>query len=308
MTATAEFSYDQDVRPYASRFFDRVGSDRSLSHAAKMRVQGTLLGGMTDIEATRLKLQDERDMGRMRKLDMEKQELALEDARARRARMEAQAANISGIRTRAKEVLASGADPEAARRALTIDAIDHADDPEAQRILGLAASALPEAKKPMLTDSQLGALVLDGVPQEVVERARETGDYSEVGKIVGNLRQDQLAFAMEVEAAQGQDKRANAVRLKLAQTPLEFDKNLDDPTAPAKWLKPESTSTAMAIMETLGATPEEKAEFARLRRASSDLERARLVDQVKIRYLASIAGTGSSERSGPSGRSIVRGE
>ena len=81
---TQDFSFERDIQGYASNYFDTIGNDPRLSPQRKAQLQGTLLGGVEDIQNQRLKLQEERDNGMMRTLKMQGYQSDLEDARAKR--------------------------------------------------------------------------------------------------------------------------------------------------------------------------------------------------------------------------------
>ena len=285
---TPSFSYDQDIAPHASRFFDRIDASTTLSHGAKMRIQGTLLNGMEDIETQRLKLQEERDQGRARKLDYESGTFRLEQARADRARTEAQDSRRAGIAGIARGILDSKDDPETKRQKLARTALDYADDDDALKTFGVAEKAIPTKRDSLLSDASELALILDGIPQDELAYAKESGDYSRVGQMSRKLKVDHEAAVENKRIGLSQDNEARAVKLGLAKTPLKFAKNPDVPGEDSDWLEDESTSHATAIVQTLGDDAEMQ-KFLALKGAASDRDRAALVQSIQLRHLQKAA-------------------
>lgn len=279
---TADFSYDRDIAPQTARFFNKVGADPTLSHEAKMRLQGSTLGGVQGIETQRLKLQEERDQGRARKLDYEASSMRLEEARAARARAEQREARRATVTATAKGILDSADDPETKRQALARTALDFADDKDALDTFDIATKALPKPKESTISDAQTLSMVLDGIPQEEIIAAKESGDYSNLGKIAHKLQKDALAAKEGREAAEDKTKAGMAQKLELAKMPLKFQKPEVDGDEP-QWLDDSSTAVATKVVEALG-TPEERQRFMKLKTAGSDRERAMMVELIQLRH------------------------
>ena len=298
MPLAPTFSYDQDVAPHAGRFFDRIDASSTLSHGAKMRLQGTLLGGMEGIEAQRLKLQEERDQGRARKLDYESGTFRLEQARADRARAEQRESRRTGISSLAKGILDGKGDTETKRQKLARTALDFADDKDALGMFDVALNALPEKKDSLLSDAGTMAMILDGVPQEEIALAKQTGDYSRVGELSRRLKVDHDVAVENKRVGMAEDKEARSIKLGLAKTPLKFTKSPDVPGEDSDWLEDESTSHATAIVQTLGDDAEMQ-KFLALKGAASDRDRAALVQSIQLRHLQKAAeGRGGSDAKG----------
>lgn len=283
MPATpTDFSYDRDIAPATSRFFNRVEANPNLTHAAKMRLQSSTLGGVEAIEAQRLKLQEERDQGRARKLDFEASSMRLEEARAARARAEQSEARRGAVTATAKSILDSNDDPETKRQLLARTALDYADDKDALHTFGIAADALPKPKESRISDSQTLAMVLDGIPQDEIIAAKETGDFSRIGAFAQKIQAETQAAKEARKLAEDQSEQAKAQKLELAKMPLKFQKPEMDGDEP-QWLEDSSTAVATKVVEALG-TPEERQRFTKLKSAGSDRERAMMVELIQLRH------------------------
>ena len=81
---TREFSFERDIQPFSSRYFDTIGNDPRLSQERIAMLQGSFLDGIEDIESQRRKNQAERDSGVRASLDARKTQSGLEEARAKR--------------------------------------------------------------------------------------------------------------------------------------------------------------------------------------------------------------------------------
>lgn len=293
-TAPPEFSYDRDIAPQASRFFDEIGADTTLSHEAKMRLQGSLLGGVQGIESQRLKLQEERDQGRARKLDYEASSMRLEEARAARARAEQQEARRAGVTATAKSILGSEADDDTKRQMLALSALDHAGDDDAVKTFGLAEKVLPETPKSAISPAERYSAALKGIPQETIDDALRTGNLDLIAVAAADVeaQKDAEAEAKRLRHARGDD--ADRLKLELAKAPLKFQK--DEMKGDTGWLEPESTQKATAIVLALG-TPAEQARFDALKGADSDHARADLIEKIQLREQLRVAqATGGDGR------------
>jgi hypothetical protein len=288
------FSYDQDVQPYASKYFDRVSSDKNLSHGAKMRLQGTLLDGLEGIEAQRAKLAEERDKGQARKLSYASGVFDLENARASRARAEQMETRRAGVSDIARGIIDSDDDPETKRQMLARTALEYAEDRDAREVFQMAERALPKQADSLLSDSATMAMILDGVPQEEIALAKETRDYSRIGAISRKLKVEHDTAVENKRVGAAEDKEARSIKLGLAKSPLKFAKG-DLSGEESDWLEDDSTSLATAIVQTLGDDKGvDLQRFLALKGASSDRERASHVRDIQLRYLQNA----SQERGG----------
>lgn len=282
MPATAEFSYDKDVLPYAGRMFDRIGSDRNMTTEQVSRLQSGLLGGVEGIEAQRLKLQEERDMGRKRKLDYEGDVFALEEARARRTRIEQMEQRRAGVTATAKSILDSTDNPETKRQMLARTALDYADDREALQTFDIAASALPKEKTGGFTPNQIAGLTAKlGNKVAPEDLPFVLSNPVLLGQALAAVAKDEDDTKEAKRLAEDQSDQAQKAKLELAKMPLKFAK--DESGGESEWLEDGSTAVAAKVVEALG-TPAEKERFAKLKTAASDRERALMVELIQLRH------------------------
>ena len=283
---TQEFSYDRDIGGYASKFFDSIGNDPRLSPERKAQLQGTLLGGVEDIQNQRLKLQEEKDNGVMRSLKMQGYQSDLEDARAKRIQMQKDTEAIGGAKTRVNSILGDQSmSAEQKRQLLAQEELNHplAGDPSLGRVFNLGREALPKEEKPLYTPGQ-------------------TVNY--LSKIAGKVSPEELSMAMrdpvamsamiaEAEAQEREDKEAMTLNKRKDAEAHEIKKGMmlkdlkfakDETDAPTGWLDDESTRDAEMIVLALG-TPEEQKAFSDLKDAPSDEPRADLVRSIQRREL-----------------------
>lgn len=302
---TPNFSFEKDVAPYASKFFDRIGSAEGLTDQARSRLQGSLLGGMEGIQNQRLKLQEERDQGRMRSLQYATGVEALEDARAKRARIEQQQGEVGGFHDAINDIANSDGDARTKQQQLAALAIANADkialNPDVKDVFDIAGKALAP-DKPTITPAERLSAAMGGVSQDALNRAAG-GDYSQVSFETGQLKEakEANAEAKRSKAADASEQRTTNHRLALE--PIEFDKDADKNDT--KWLKPESTQRAAAIVYGMG-TPAEQAKFEKLKTASDDSERAHLAQSIQLRHLRQITQGGAVDPLAKSGLPPVR--
>lgn len=279
---TTNFSYDRDIAPHASKFFDSIDADPTLSHGAKMRLQGTLLGGMEGIEAQRLKLQEERDQGRQRKLQYENSVFALENARAERARREQMEARRAGVAATAKGILDGAGDPETKRQVLARTALDFAGDNDAMEVFKTATGALPKEREGGLT------------PNQIADFTSRIGEYVTpedlpdvlsnpmlLGQVLGKVGAEELKRKEAKKLADDKTEAGKAQKLELAKMPLKFAKG--EAGEESGWLEDSSTAIATKVVEALG-NPQEKERFTKLKTAGSDRERAMMVELIQLRH------------------------
>lgn len=287
--AEKEFSYASDVAPYASRYFDRVASDPRLSHASKMQLQGTLLNGMEDIQSQRLKLQKERDEGRRSTMALETQSNALEDSRAARARRENDLSQRAGVKGAFNEVLNGEGTPEEKRQRLNQIGMQHSDiisrDAGVSQAYEFATKALPQEPKGGMTPGQIAAAtekLYGSVDPEVLPEI--LSNPFALGAALSTVAQREKAAEEAKKLREEKSEEAEARKLDLAKLPLKFAK--PDPASgetEARWLEPASTERAEKIISVLG-TPEEQAQFLRLKSADSDEARAILIEKIQLRH------------------------
>ncbi len=285
MPATpTDFSYDRDIAPATSRFFNRVEANPNLTHAAKMRLQSSTLGGVEAIETQRLKLQAERDEGRARQLKYEGSVMALEEARAARTRAEQSEARRGAVTATAKSILDGDGDAETKRQRLARTALDYADDKDALETFNLAAGALPkESAGSGFTPSQIAGFTErlgDEVSPEDLPKI--LGNPALLGKELGRIAEKETAAKEAQKLKEDQSDQAKAQKLELAKMPLKFQKG-EVPGEESDWLEDSSTAVATKVVEALG-TPEERQRFTKLKTAGSDRERAMMVELIQLRH------------------------
>ena len=280
MPATQEFSFEKDVAPYASRYFDRVSSDPNLTQGQKTELQGMLLGGVDEIKQQQLKLREDQQQGRMRDLQYASGVSALEEARARRARMESASGEVAGAQAVVKSIFNEADTPEEKRRKLGAYQVSNAAalalNPDAKQVFDIASSALPKEESRM-TASQRARFAAQRVPREILD----TEDPVLIGETAAQLEVESKEIEYGEKLRADQSDAARQMKLKLAQESLKFAKS-EETDAESEWLEPESTRKATLIVAALGS-PEEQKRFDKLRTASSDRERADLIEKIQLR-------------------------
>lgn len=279
---TTDFSFDRDVAPYASKFFDRIDASSTLSHGAKMHLQGTLLGGVEDIQAQRMKLQEERDQGRQRKLAYESGAFALENARADRSRAEQQESRRAGVSGIAKGILDSADDPETKRQKLARTALDYADDKHALETFDIATKALPKEREGGFTPNQIATLTSKlGNKVHPDDLPGVLGNPVLLGQALAAVAKDEEDTKEAKKLADDKSNEGKQRKLELAKMPLKFAK--DESGEESGWLEDSSTAIATKVVDALG-TPQEKVRFAKLKTAGSDRERAMMAELIQLRH------------------------
>lgn len=266
------FSYERDVAPAGTNFFAEIGANSKLDREAVSRLQGKLLGGLGEIEEQRNKLAEERMQGKLRGLQYREGVSALEDARARRARIESETAKVGEVKGAVDSIIRGGADPDTKRQQLAEleFATSGIDDPSVRRVFDTGREVLPAPRTSQFTPAQIASFAED-VPPEVLARQ----DPVEIGQYVGMAAQRKK----EIEERRKQLEESDDERGKLLEKDFEFD---EDESGLRNWMKPESTSDASLVVEVFG-TPEEKAQFAKLKTAPDDKDRAMLAMKIQNR-------------------------
>lgn len=278
-----EFSYEQNVAPYANRFFGEIESNSQLSRQAKTRLQGTLLSGVDEIEKQRLAIQEERDKGRMRSLQYAEGVSALEDARAKRLRISQVDEETKATAQRIRQVtLDPNMTAEEKQLVLGDMELSHpfVGDSAIHDIFSIGRKALPEStRKTDLTPTQVAKYVADGVPPEVVA----FGDPYLIGQFAQKAAERDLQLKKDEEKLSQGTHEAESLKRSLLTKDLSFERD-ETTKEESPWMKPESTRDAERII--MLGTPEEQKRFAELKNASSDTERYRLVTAIQRRELA----------------------
>lgn len=295
LAPTQEFSYERDISPYASNFFNTIGNDSRLSPERKAQLQGTLLGGVQDIEAQRLKLQEERDKGQLRTLQFQSYQSDLEDARAKRIRMQQETESLNGVKGTVDSIIGNpDYTPEEKRQLLAKAEMEHplAGDTTLGRMFNLGREMLPKDEGGKFTPTQ-------------------TATY--ISRLAGKVAPEDLAIALQDETTLGvllaqadamekedeevsklrerKDADARAIKRGMMLKDLKYAK--DEMGTPTTWLDEDSTRDAEMIVKALG-NPEEQKQFDELRTAPSDEARYELVRSIQRRELDTRLG-GKSE-------------
>ena len=286
LAATAEFSFERDIAPYASRFFDEIGSSE-MSTSAKQKLQGSLLGGISDIESQRLKLQEERDQGRERNLSYERGVLALEEARASRSRIEQQNREVGDVQSLVRGIVDSEDTPDVKTQKLARTQLELGDRVLANPALGhlfkFGHDAIPKPDKPLISNAEMVTNTLKGVPWEEMVHAKNTGDFSRVQAIIRGLEDEEFTRREALT-----EKRASAAEERQTRTKLlDHDLSLargteEDSKAESPWMKAGDTEIAYALHKQFG-TPQEMKRFDELKGADSDRERLATARMIQAR-------------------------
>lgn len=288
----APFSYERDIAPHASRYFDDVESDPMLSRQMKSQLQGTMLNGIDDIRKQRAQIQEEQQTRKMRELSYLSGMENLQASRAERARVEQQAGQSVSAQQAVKDIVRSSAPSMDKSQALADFAMDNASliaqNRDVGEVVNIGFKSLKEPKEDF-TNSQKLDMAVHNVPKDVIGR----GDPEEIAH---HIRQN-AAAEDELEARTkfiaSKTKEAEEYRDKLIGKDLEFDK--DDEGNEGVWLKPESTLHAEVLVRALGS-PEEQKRFAALKSAPSDRDRAAIVNNIRLREALGKLGQFTSQQ------------
>ena len=303
-----EFSYQNDVAPYASKMFDRIGADPSLSPDARSKLQGDLLGGVEDIRKQRVLIEKDRMDGRIQQLRYDETVSALEDARAKRARATQAQTELGNVQKLVSGIVSSDYTPEKRQAALAQAALDNASmlalNPDAAQIFGIAKDAISERPKGLISNAEMFSSILKGIPQEELRFASDTGDFSRLTGLAQKIDDAEYLRREKLKIVSGAGKEAEDLRMKLLTKSLTFGSEKDerDNKIDSPWLEPESTEQAELLVTHFG-TPDEQKRFGALRTANSDKDRALMIADIQKRELLKRIGgaaAGSGRRSASS--------
>ena len=273
---TTDFSFEKNVAPYASKYFDRVSADPNLTGGQKRELQGMLLNGVDEIRQQQAKLQDTAMKGRMRDLQYATGVSALEEARARRARMEQASGEVAGAQNVVQSIMNSTDSPEEKRRKLgefkVAKAAALALNPDAKQVFEIGESALPKEESKM-TASQIARFAAQRVPAEVIA----TGDPMLIGDVAAQIAEQDKVAEEAKKLREDKSEKAMQMKLRLAQESLKFAKDETTGTE-SDWLEPESTNKARLIVSALALD-----DLERFEKITSDRERATFVNNIQLR-------------------------
>lgn len=300
---TQEFSFDRDVGAYASKYFDTIGNDSRLTHEQKVQLKGTLLGGVDDIQAQRLKLQEEKDQGVMRSLQMQGYQSDLEDARARRIQTQREAEAMVDVRDTVTQITGSkDHTPEQKRQLLAEAEMNHplAGDPALGRMFGLGHEMLPKGGStftPGQTASYISKLAGRMHPEDL---AAALQDPVTMGALLAEADAEEKENTEATKLRDRKDDEASVIRKGMMLKELRFakDETLNEPSV---WLDDDSTRDAEMIVKALGTSAEQK-KFDELRTAPSDEERYALIRSIQRRELGARLGGESEAAAGSASR------
>ena len=292
---TQEFSYERDISPYASKFFDTLGNDPRLSPERKAQLQGMLLGGVEDIQAQRAKMQEEKDKGVLRSLDVRKTQSDLEDARARRIQMQRDTEAIGGAKARVNSILGDAAmSSEQKRQLLAQEELNHplAGDQTLGKVFNLGREALPKEQEQMFTPSQqvdfLSKVAKSGRAEDVIAALQ---DPIQMGVMLA-AAEAQEKEDKEADDLQGRkDAEAQEIRKGMTRTRLKFAE--DDAGMVTGKLDDDSARNAELVVRALA--PDKMKDFAALKQAGDDKAIVQFVESIQDSKLDEILSGGKSK-------------
>ena len=275
------FSYDRDISPYASRYFDSIGNDPRLSHERKMQLKGTLLDGVEDIKMQRLKMQEEKDNGVMRTLKMQGYQSDLEDARAKRIQMQRDTEAIGGAKTRVNSILGDTTlSSEQKRQLLAQEELNHplAGDQTLGRVFNLGREALPKEQESMFTPSQqvefLSKVANSARPEDAIAALRNPAAMAQLR----DAAEAQEKEDKEADELQGKkDAEAHELRKNMTRTRFKFAE--DDTGMVTGKLDDDSSRNAELVVRALA--PDKLKDFVALRQAGDDKAIVQFVESIQ---------------------------
>lgn len=280
-TQPQDFDYQRDIAPSLSRFFGEIRRDPRLSPQSVERLQSTVLRDSNEIEAQRMKLQEERDQSLLRNLSARQTMLHLDEFRRRQREEERQAEEASQAAASIRATVGTD-EPDAIKRAklrdLTLSSLGTAvTNPNVARMLDLANGAFPQDKDPF-TPAQYVQMGMEGVPPEVLA----TGDPLVIGQYAGAVAEQRRRRTLLEKQMMDKAEKDESYQLRILDAPIKFARPAEgaDPAAP-KSLDEESAVNARIVVLKWG-TPEEKAEFDA---SKDDVLRAKIANDVRIRQI-----------------------
>lgn len=262
---TELFSPERDIAPYAVNFFDQIEGDPTLSRRSKTQLQGTLVGGMQDIELQRLKLQQERDETNLRRQRMAHGSIALESARMQLDREKAAAATKANAETGFRSIMDADADPMDKAEALNRWAFDNPQalaDPDVKARFNLAHDIIGKPSKPAYTNEQLQEAGEYGVPPEYLSNPYARGAF--IGAAKEKRRLEEIDRKNTEQADEKNQNRDYAEQHEMArdrqQKKLGVIRLKTDPTGVTVGFKDEDAQTIKLLLEDQ-ATKEEREKF-----------------------------------------------
>jgi hypothetical protein len=257
-TTGYEFDPKKEIDPMAGKFFDTVENDPRLSRSAKTRLQTGYLNGIDDIQAQRRKLEDERLRGIMDRQSIERNNMALAEARQKQDAVARAAEQQKGVADTVKGIIASNLPPEEKRKQIAMFEIDNAatliGDP-ATRAQVEAAKGVILKPDPLYSTSDMRDKIEKGIPPEVVLR----GNPEEIGFYERTIKIGEERRSTDKEVVKEARKRESAQLVEFSKFKPEFiaeddlpaDVSRNDPNR-LKYLTPESQYEARKWIGALG--------------------------------------------------------
>lgn len=264
-----EFDPQRDIAPYAAvSLFDDISNDRNLTSRSRSQLQGTLLGGIQDIELQRLKLQQEREEGNLRRQRMAQGSIALEVARMQLDRERQAAAAATNAESDMRSIVDSDADPVTKADALNRWAFDNPyalANPAVEGRFRAAQDIIGKAPKSPYTNEQLQEAGEYGVPREILADPYARGRF--IGDAKERRRLQEVQRKNEEQAAEKGEARDYAAQHELArdrqQKKLGSIRFKNDPaTGAAAGFRDEDAGSIQLLLED-EATKEEREKFSK---------------------------------------------
>jgi hypothetical protein len=302
-----DFSYEQDIAPYASKFFGEVQQSRSLSPQAKQRLQDQVFTGTVELAKLKNDLVQDKDEQVLRRQRIEAGSLDLEEARVRRDMRQRNMAGAGNANMELDALVSANVDPTTKKQAYAEWGFKNAGllaaDPDLAAKYRLGGSAIPDPPKSMFTvQDQIN--MFKQLPPEVAQYVLETGDVATLGQALGAIEQTEQQAKEIQRLRRSEDAQSNRILTGILGKPLKTREPLPDEDENALALDEESLVNAKVIVRSLGS-PEEQQAF----QAADDRSKLTMVNEIRARELSAIAErvTGASGPPAVDVSSMVRG-
>lgn len=168
-----DFNPSRDIDPMAGRFFGELSSARGISGRDRMRLQGQMLQGITDIETQRLKLDQERQRSIINDIRIKESQYLLEETRRKHIAAREAAQRRDGVVSGVKDIMTADLTPGERHAALNTYELDHlgelTTDPELRRAFDISRSHIPEPRESQFSATQRMEMARSGIPPEVID-------------------------------------------------------------------------------------------------------------------------------------------
>ena len=240
--------YESTIAPSTTRFFDSIQADPRLTSRTKAQLQGTLFSGVQDLEAQRMKMQEERDRAALRQLQYQEGSLSLEEAKTARKRVEDSAAKGAALDADLQSVMDSQDDYETKQAKLAQVKMKYADlsaIPAIRYKLDAVGDAIikPLVRRPDLTPSQQFEMGQSGGDMSRIA----AGDYYGAGVAAREAKSAAEAKKLEADAQKEQAAMQERSMHELLTKDIELQK--PEEGEQPRWLEPKSHETAKLLVE-----------------------------------------------------------